>query len=64
MINNITKEEKNVLLKNLISRLANMDNLTEWEKSFLESVKKQLSFRDLSEKQINVLNKIKKKYNA
>jgi len=63
MIENITKDEKKVLLLNLISKLTNVPELTTWEKDFLESVKKQLSFRDLSDKQLNVINKMKEKYN-
>lgn len=62
MLDNITKEERKVLLQKLINDLANRPDLTSWEKDFLASIKKHLVFRDLSDKQLNVINKLKKKY--
>ncbi len=59
----LTKEEEKVLIQKLIKKLLNNPGLSPWEKEFLASINDQILFRDLSEKQLNVLNKLKRKYN-
>jgi hypothetical protein len=61
-LENIKTEEKKVLTINLIDRMLETDKINSWEREFLESIKQQLNYRDdLSEKQRNTLEKIKKK---
>ncbi len=57
-------EERKVLIKKLISECQNDPLLNQWEKEFLISVSNQIDNRDLSEKQNNILEKIKKKLRA
>lgn len=57
----LKKEEENVLMQKLIRNLLNDSRTNSWEKDFLASVSSQLIGRGLSQKQINILNKIKQK---
>ncbi|MDI6721228.1 MAG: hypothetical protein QMD85_02465 [Candidatus Aenigmarchaeota archaeon] len=57
----MTKEEEKVLLQSLVNDLINDSRLNEWEREFLASVNKQLVYKDLSERQLTTLNKIKQK---
>lgn len=61
MLESITQDEQKVLLQNLIAELAANPKTNSWEKEFLASVSQQLIYRDLSEKQIAVINKMKQK---
>ncbi|MDI6722407.1 MAG: hypothetical protein QMD97_02515 [Candidatus Aenigmarchaeota archaeon] len=61
MLDNVTKEEEKVLLQSLVNDLINDSRLNEWEREFLASVNKQLVYKDLSERQLTTLNKIKQK---
>lgn len=61
MLENLSKEEKKVILKKLVNELINK-NLTQWENDFLNSVKRQIKKKELTEKQIKVLEKLRKKY--
>jgi hypothetical protein len=61
MIENINKEEKRVLLQKSIRGLLSDSRLNDWEKEFLSSISKQLAIRSLSEKQLHILNKIRRK---
>ena len=55
-------EEEKILTINLIDRILATDKINEWEKEFLESIKRQLNYRnELSEKQTNILERIKNK---
>ena len=56
------KEEEKVLNQKLVNNLLNDRRLNAWEKEFLASIKDQILVRDLSEKQLSVLNKVKQKY--
>ncbi len=56
------KEEEKVLLQKTVRSLLNDSRLNEWEKDFLASISSQLRARDMSDKQLNVLNRIKQKY--
>ncbi len=58
----LKKEEEKVLIQKAVHNLMNDSGLNAWEKEFLASINDQLHSRDLSEKQIHVLNKIKQKY--
>ena len=58
----VTNEEEKVLLRKFVNRALNEPRLTSWEREFLTSIGKQIIVRDLSEKQINAINKIKQKY--
>lgn len=62
MIGNITKEEGKVLIQKVVHGLLNDTRPNTWEKEFLSNINDQLPVRDLSEKQLSVLNKIKQKY--
>ncbi len=62
MIDNVTKEEKNVLLQKRINNLAKNPMLTLWEKEFLNSVSSQIRIRELSDKQLKIIDKINHKY--
>ncbi len=62
MIDRFSKEEEKVLLRKSVRALMSNPLLNAWEKDFLASIDAQLLSRDLSEKQLNALNKIKKKY--
>ncbi len=62
MLDNVTKDEEKVLIQKLVHDLLNDQRTNAWEKEFLVSINDQLLVRDLSEKQLSVLNKIKKKY--
>jgi len=57
----IKKEEEKVLLQNLINRLLKDTRTNAWVKDFLASIGDHIRVRDLSEKQMNILNKIKQK---
>ena len=59
MIDNVSKEEKKVLLQKVVRDLLNDPRPNAWEKEFLASINDQLLARDLSEKQLSILNKIK-----
>jgi len=61
MIDNVSKEEKKVLLQKAVHNLLNDPRLNSWEKDFLVSINNQLLIRDLSEKQLSILNKIREK---
>ena len=61
MIKDLNKEERQLLLEKLIDKLLNK-SLTKWEQNFLKSVKKQIKQKNLTEKQISVLENLKKKY--
>ena len=61
-LENIKEGEKKILTINLIDRILATDKINDWEKEFLESIKRQLNYRDdLSEKQMNILERIKNK---
>lgn len=74
MTNGFTKEEEKVLLRKSVRSLMSNPLLNAWEKDFLASIDAQLLSKEqhadamrrhthyLSEKQLNVLNKIKRKY--
>ena len=62
MIDNVSKEEEKVLLQKVVHNLLSDPRPNAWEKEFLASISDHLLTRDLSEKQLNVLNKIKHKY--
>ncbi len=61
MLENVTKEEEKVLVQKVVHDLLNDPRPNAWEKEFLTSINDQLLVRDLSEKQLSVLNKIKQK---
>lgn len=61
MIDNVSKEEQKVLYQKTIRDLLNKKRLNEWEKNFLLSINDQLLVRDLSDKQLKTLNKIRHK---
>ena len=61
-MSDLTKEEESVLMQKLVGKLASDPRLTDWEKEFLENIKQQIISRDLTGKQLAVLNKIKKRY--
>ncbi|MDI6721192.1 MAG: hypothetical protein QMD85_02285, partial [Candidatus Aenigmarchaeota archaeon] len=50
-----------ILLKKLVNDLMNDTRTNEWEREFLASISGQILDRDLSERQMAVLDKIKKK---
>ena len=61
-LENIKPEEKKILRINLIDRILETNKINAWEREFLESIKRQLNYRDdLSEKQTNILERIKNK---
>lgn len=62
MLENVTKEEEKILLQKLVRGMMNDPRPNAWEREFLVSIYDQLLARDLSEKQMNVLNTIKQKY--
>ena len=62
MIGNITEEEGKILIQKVVHDLLNDTRPNTWEKEFLYSINNQLPVRDLSEKQLSVLTKIKQKY--
>ena len=62
MIDNINREEEKVLLQKVVYGMLNDPRLNVWEREFLASISDQLLARDLSEKQLGVLNKIRQKY--
>ena len=61
MLENVTKEEEKVLIQKVVYDLLNDPRPNVWEKEFLASINDQLLVRDLSEKQLSVLNKIRQK---
>lgn len=61
MIDNVSKEEEKVLLQKGVHNLLNDPRPNAWEKEFLVSINDQLLVRDLSEKQLSILNKIRQK---
>ncbi len=61
MIDNVSKEEEKVLLQKVVHNLLNDPRTNAWEKEFLASVNDRLLVRDLSEKQLSILNKIRQK---
>lgn len=61
MLENVTKEEEKVLIQKVVYDLLNDPRPNAWEKEFLASINDQLLVRDLSEKQLSVLDKIKQK---
>lgn len=62
MLNNITREETRVLLQKMIGEIMNIPGISEWDMNFLSNIRHRLVSRDLTEKQANILNKIKRKY--
>jgi len=61
-LENIKTEEKKILTLNIIDKMLATDKINSWEREFLESIRRQLNYRDdLSEKQRNALEKIKNK---
>jgi len=61
-LENIKPEEKKILRINLIDRILETNKINAWEREFLESIKRQLNYRDdLSEKQTNILERIRNK---
>ncbi len=58
----LSREENKVLAQKLVRHLLKDARLNAWEKEFLSSISSQLLVKDLSEKQLNVLEKIKQKY--
>lgn len=61
MIDNITKDERKVLLQKTIMKLMNDPRVNSWEKEFLSSIHEKILTTDLTEKQTNVLNRIRRK---
>lgn len=61
MIGNVSKEEQNVLLQKAVRGLLNDPRPDAWEKEFLASISGQLLVRELSEKQLAILNRIRQK---
>lgn len=59
----ISREEEKVLLQKRVRNLLNDPRLNAWEKNFLASINDQLLVRDLSEKQLGILNKIRQRCN-
>ena len=62
MSKEMKKEEEMVLQQNFVKRMINDPRLNSWERGFLISIEKQIPNRDLTEKQLNILNKMKEKY--
>ena len=62
MTRELKKEEEKVLAKKHINNLINDPRLNQWEKDFLFSIKQKIITRDLTEKQMSILNKIRQKY--
>ena len=62
MIEKMKKEEYAVLIRKLANNLINEPRLNPWEKEFVANITQQIVSKDLTEKQLNVLNKIKQKY--
>ncbi|MBI2232962.1 MAG: hypothetical protein HYU56_03500 [Candidatus Aenigmarchaeota archaeon] len=62
MIDNVSKEEQKVLYQKVIRGLLKDRRLSTWEKEFLASINDQLLVRDLSKKQLSILNKIRQRY--
>lgn len=58
----IKKEEEKVLMQKLVKNLIHDSRLNLWEKEFIESINQQITSKDLTEKQLNILNKIRQKY--
>ena len=58
----VPKKEEKVLLQKFINRALHDQRLTPWERDFLKSIEKQILNRDLTERQLAVLNRIKQKY--
>ena len=59
-----TKDEEKVLLLGIINKLVADQRVTVWEREFLESISKQMTSKDLTEKQMIVLSKIRQKYGS
>ncbi len=62
MTEKMKKEEEAVLIQKLVNNLINDSRLKPWEKEFLASIKQQTKSKDLTEKQLSVLNKMKQRY--
>jgi hypothetical protein len=62
MMDKMKKEEEAVLNQKHIERLLLKPEINQWEREFLESVKQQVAYRNLTDKQLNALDKIRQKY--
>ena len=60
----ITREEENVIIQGTIRRLRNDGRLNDWEMEFLDNVSERIQRVDLSAKQMGILNGLKNKYLA